>query len=162
MRHVLVPLDGSLMGESALCQAKEVLPAGGTITLVTAVEMPEIPLYGFDLVGVSTAPSYQASLEDVMTQARAYLEKVAEGLRLAGYAVQAIVQFGEPAALIVSTAGEQKVDGIVMSTHGRSGISRWLFGSVTSRVLTLSSCPVLVVPSEYHQPAFVSSVGHEM
>jgi len=162
MKHVLVPLDGSLVGESALCQAKDVLPANGTLTLVTAVEMPEIPLYGFDLVGVSNAPSYQESLEEVMARARAYLDKIAEGLRVSGYTVETIVQFGEPATIIVSTACQQLVDAIVMSTHGRSGISRWLFGSVTSKVLTLASCPVLVVPSEHHPSAFASSVGHEL
>ena len=161
MKHVLVPLDGSLIGESALCQAKEVLPANGTLTLVTAVEMPEIPLYGFDLVGVSSAPSYQATLEEVMARARAYLDKIAEGLRASGYQVQTIVKFGEPATTIVNTACEQPVDAIVMSTHGRSGISRWLFGSVTSKVLTLASCPVLVVPSERRPSAFASSSGHE-
>lgn len=162
MKHVLVPLDGSLLGESALCQAKEVLPVNGVITLVTAVELPEIPLYGFDLVGVSSAPSYQASLEEVVERARVYLEKVADGLRASGYTVQPIVQFGEPAIIIVNTACEQQVDAIVMSTHGRSGISRWLFGSVTSKVLTLASCPVLVIPSERQPSAFPVSIGHEV
>lgn len=148
MKHVLVPLDGSLLGESALVQAEEVVEMGGMITLMTAVETPEIPMYGFDVVGVATAPSYQALLEEVMMRARAYLDKVGEKLRSKGYRTQAIVQFSEPATLIVECADRLAVDSIVMSTHGRSGISRWLFGSVTSRVLTLASCPVLVVPSE--------------
>lgn len=151
MKHLLVPLDGSLLGESALCRAEEVLRGSGNITLVSAVETPEIPLYGFDLVGVTSAPSYQALLEEVLAHATAYLAKVADGLRAKGYAVDTVVQFGEPATLIVDTANARHVDAIVMSTHGRSGISRWLFGSVTSKVLTLSSCPVLVIPSEHRQ-----------
>ena len=158
MKHVLVPLDGSLLGESALAQAKEVLDANGTLTLVSAVELPQIPLYGYDLVGVSAAPSYEASLEEVVTRARTYLEKVAEWLRTSGYTVDTLVQFSEPASLIVDTACERKVDAIVMSTHGRSGISRWLFGSVTSKVLTLATCPVLVVPNERPQATSATEV----
>lgn len=153
MKHVLVPLDGSLLGEIALEQAKDVLGANGTITLVSAVEMPDIPMYGYDLVGVSAAPSYEASLSNVVERAHAYLEKIADALRKEGYTVQSLVQFGEPATLIVDTANQRKVDAIVMSTHGRSGISRWLFGSVTSKVLTMSTCPVLVVPNERLHPA---------
>ena len=59
-----------------------------------------------------------------------------------------MVQFGDPASVIVDTAGQLHVDAIVMSTHGRSGISRWIFGSVTNKVLGMAECPVLVVPSE--------------
>lgn len=148
LKHVLVPLDGSLRSERAIEHATHTLAAGGTITLVTAVELPEIPLYGFDLVGVSTAPSYQASLEDVLQRARAYLEEIAGNLRGQGFGARYSVQFGEPSCVIVDSARELLVDAICMSTHGRSGVSRWLFGSVTNKVLAMAPCPVLVVRTD--------------
>ena len=58
------------------------------------------------------------------------------------------VHVGEPANVIVETAERLKVDAIVMSTHGRSGLSRWLFGSVTNKVLSANVCPVYVIPSK--------------
>jgi nucleotide-binding universal stress UspA family protein len=145
--HVLVPLDGSDLGEEALVEAKRIIGSKSQITLVTAVDMPEIPLYGFDLVGVNDAPSYQVALEEAITRAREYLQGVVRGLELEGIQTKIVVQFGEPAAVIVETAQELKVDAIVMATHGRSGVSRWLFGSVTSKVLAIAACPVFVIPS---------------
>jgi nucleotide-binding universal stress UspA family protein len=148
LAHILVPLDGSMLGEQALKYARQVVSPESQITLITAVELPEIPLYGFDLVGASTSPSYQATLEEILEQAKAYLQKTCEELQAEGFQVKYVVQFGEPASVIVDTAVQLHVDAIVMSTHGRSGISRWIFGSVTNKVLGSAECPVLVVPSE--------------
>src|SRR5690606_5568122 len=92
-----------------------------------------------------------AVLEEVLSHATAYVSKISEGLQARGYTVDTIVQFSEPATLIVDSANARRVDAIVMSTHGRSGISRWLFGSVTSKVLTLATCPVLSIPDENRQ-----------
>lgn len=151
LEHVLVPLDGSQLGEEAVHHAKKIVSPDGQITLVSAVEMPEIPLYGFDLVGVTSAPSYQATLEDIVARANTYLENIAEELKSEGFQAKFIVQFGDPPSVIVDLAAQYNVDAIVMSTHGRSGISRWLFGSVTNKVLGMATCPVLVIPSEHRQ-----------
>jgi nucleotide-binding universal stress UspA family protein len=62
-----------------------------------------------------------------------------------------IAQFGEPASVIVDIAGRLRVDTIIMTTHGRSDVSRWLFESVTSKVLAIVTCPVLVIPSLHKQ-----------
>ena len=59
-----------------------------------------------------------------------------------------MVEAGDPATVIVETAQKLHVDAIVMSTHGRSGLSRWLFGSVTQKVLAASCCPVFVIPAK--------------
>ncbi|MFQ5530430.1 MAG: universal stress protein, partial [Gemmatimonadota bacterium] len=53
----------------------------------------------------------------------------------------------DPAHTIVAFASEQPIDLIVMATHGRTGVGRWLMGSVTSKVLRASSVPVVVVPA---------------
>ena len=149
LSHILVPLDGSQLGEHALDYARRVVGAESQITLITAVELPEIPLYGFDLVGVAHTPSYQVSLEEILEQAKAYLQKTCEDLKAEGFNATFVVQFGEPASVIVDTAAHLDVDAIVMSTHGRSGISRWIFGSVTNKVLSSAECPVFVVHSQH-------------
>jgi nucleotide-binding universal stress UspA family protein len=149
--HILVPLDGSRLSEEALAKAKHIIAPGSQITLLTAVAVPEIPIYGFDLVGVTKAPSYQAALEEVMQQAKEYLGKITESLTEEGYKVDTVVEFGNPPDVIVEFADVRKVDAIVMATHGRSGVSRWIFGSVTTKVLALAICPVLVVPSSRKQ-----------
>lgn len=147
LTHLLVPLDGSVLSESALPYARQILGPGGRISLVSAVETPEIPLYGFDLVGVSAPPSYQNAVDDLLERGKKYLDGIAEGLRADGFDAHYMVQYGEPAGVIVDLAERMQVDAIVISTHGRSGISRWLFGSVTNKVLALAPCPVFVVPS---------------
>ncbi|TFH42686.1 MAG: universal stress protein, partial [Chrysiogenales bacterium] len=76
----------------------------------------------------------------------AYLDKTADGLRKDGISVETrIVVDGEPASKILETAKEENADLIIMSTHGRSGFTRWIFGSVANRVLIHSSIPVLMV-----------------
>jgi nucleotide-binding universal stress UspA family protein len=61
--------------------------------------------------------------------------------------IQPIVEMGDPHTLIINWARDKAVDLIVMSTHGRSGLTRMLLGSVTERVLRSASCPVLAIPS---------------
>lgn len=81
---------------------------------------------------------------------RAYLDRVAKNLQLNGYEVEADVAGGDPADVILAYAEKLHVDMIVMSTHGRSGLDRLLFGSVTNKVVNHSHCPVIVVPNREH------------
>jgi nucleotide-binding universal stress UspA family protein len=147
--HVLVPLDGSQLAEQALEHARQIVNRQGRITLLTAVDVPEIPMYG--LYPPASIPDYQAAIEDALPQARAYLEQIGQELVAAGYSVSSEAQIGDAAEVIARTAQELGVDAIVMSTHGRSGLSRWLFGSVTSKVLSAKVCPVFVIPSRREQ-----------
>lgn len=62
--------------------------------------------------------------------------------------IRRVVDAGQPYATIVDCAENERIDLIVMSSHGRSGVSRMLIGSVTDKVLRAASCPVLVVPLE--------------
>ncbi|MBZ0285278.1 MAG: universal stress protein [Anaerolineae bacterium] len=148
LKHVLVPLDGSQLAEDALQHAASILGADGRMTLVSAVEVPEVPIYGY--YPPATIPDYDAAKADLLPQARAYLDGVAKNLkRLHPEMVISIeAEIGEPAEIITNMAEKYHVDAIVMSTHGRSGLSRWLFGSVTNKVLSAKPCPVYVVPSQ--------------
>ncbi len=145
LNHVLVPLDGSELAETALPEAKRLLAANGRITLVTAIDMPQIPLYGID-VPMSIATPPRNEVEESVRHAHNYLNNIATDLRVEGYDVQIVASMGEAATVIVETAEQKHVDAIVISTHGRSGITRWLLGSVTNKVLDAAPCPIHVVP----------------
>lgn len=145
LQHVLVPLDGSKLAEEALDHAVNILCPGGKITLLSAVDVPEVPVYGY--YPPATVPDYQSTVEELVPQAKQYLEAVAKQLDKPELTFCVEAQIGEPARVIAEVAARLKVDAIVMSTHGRSGLSRWLFGSVTNKVLATRCCPVYVIPS---------------
>jgi len=152
LKHVLVALDGSDFAEKALDVAQRVLGPDGKVTLVMAVQAPEPPLYiypGADALGaiVSDAEEIRSEPE----QARRYLDHVGKNLQLAAIQVDVVVGAGDPAPLIIDRAYKLGVEAIVLTTHGRSGLSRLLFGSVTEEVLRDSPCPVIVVPNREQQ-----------
>lgn len=152
LRHVLVALDGSDFAEKALDVAQRVLGPEGKATLVTAVQSPEPPLYiypGADVLGAIASDTEEMRTEP--EKMRQYLEHVGKNLRLAGIEVDVVVGAGEPAALIIDRAYKLGVEAIVLTSHGRSGLSRLLFGSVTEEVLRDAPCPVIVVPNREQQ-----------
>ncbi len=133
-RNVLVPLDGSELAECALDAARDVAEAI-TLLVVTYAATAE-PLREF------------AASEDVSTADAAgiYLDQVAG--RLAGIEVRKVTVAGTNVAEeIVDYAGANDVSMIVMSTHGRSGVGRWLLGNITDKVVRSAPVPVLVVPA---------------
>lgn len=147
LNHILIPLDGSLLAEEAIAPSKQIVNTNGKITLVSVMDMPMHWEYG--LAPTAVFEESHKVTEKLISQAKAYLEEIAAVLRADGFQVESVAQYGEPATVIVDTAVAHKVDAISMSTHGRSGFSRWLFGSVTSKVLSTSPCPVFVIPSKH-------------
>jgi nucleotide-binding universal stress UspA family protein len=146
-KNVMVPLDGSAISEEALMEARRLLDKGARITLITAVDVPELPAHGFDMYGgiVLSDSETQHQMEE---WAKGYLENTASTLIAEGYQVKSIVEIGDPPKVITDVATMERCDCIIITTHGRSGVSRWLFGSVTNKVLNIATCPVLVVPSK--------------
>ncbi len=147
--HVLVPLDGSLLARSALDYALKLIDSSGTITLLTILQPPEVPIYDFYPVTMSPQKDYEAGFTEALTHAQDYLYQITNEIQ-EKYAIniEATVEMGDPATAIIEAAAKLGTDAIVMSTHGRSGISRWLFGSVTQKVLAASCCPVFVIPPQ--------------
>ena len=84
-------------------------------------------------------------MEQIEKKAIDYLDKAGEGLRSKGAIVKTKVGTGNAADAITKAADETNADLIAMSTHGRSGISRWAFGSVTDLVLRGGNKPILMV-----------------
>lgn len=147
LSKILVPLDGSELSEQALSYAKQVVSPTGEIIILNVVDVPDFPIYTvYPVPLASPEPDYSTILNDMMTGSKEYAEKIASHLRLSGFRVKTIVESGDPPVKILNKAEALNVDAIVMSTHGRSGFSKWLFGSVTQKVLSAMPCPVIVVP----------------
>jgi nucleotide-binding universal stress UspA family protein len=141
-RRLLVPLDGSTLAEEALPHALNLARrSGGELVLLRVIVSP-YAIVAPDLVLAGTDPN----LPELNQQAQQYLDALA--VRLSGDAsVRAIVCEGPVAEAILEHAVALDVDLIVMSTHGRGGVSRWVYGSVAERVLQGSVCPVLLIRS---------------
>jgi nucleotide-binding universal stress UspA family protein len=108
----------------------------------------EVPSYASVPHGGTTvlAASIEETVRRVTDQLRAELETLAVRLDPA-HAVKTILRDGIAERVIVDVAEELFADLIVLGTYGRSGLSRWLVGSVTERVVRAAKCPVLVVPA---------------
>jgi nucleotide-binding universal stress UspA family protein len=150
LNRVLIPLDGSELAERAISYGKQILEPEGQIILLTVIEIPERVSMAF-YPAISPVPADERMIEDqFIPHAEAYLYEQADTLRDEGLNVHTVTVVDEPAAAIIRKADEFGVDAIVMSTHGRSGLGRWLFGSVTSKVLSVAEVPVFVVPGKGH------------
>ena len=147
LSQVLVTLDGSKLSERALEYAKQIVAPTGEIILLSVVDVPDFPIYTvYPMATINPEPDYSTVISDLLLSSKAYLEGIADHMRLAGFRVKTVVKSGDPANCIIEEAQERKIDTIVICTHGRSGISKWLFGSVTQKVLSAMPCPVVVVP----------------
>jgi len=132
-RRVLIPLDGSPAAVSVMERVKPWLAADAHVWLVQAS--------GFDLQDRSPLISAEER-QTLMDSLDAELAEVpAPGLTVTRMAVD-----GEPANSIVALAEEYQCDLVAMSTHGRSGWTRFLLGSVTEKVARSAPCPVLAFP----------------
>ena len=145
---ILIPLDGSKTGETALPYVEELV---SKLSPRVKVEFTLLQVVSFLTHYVAagelmTPISYtEQEMEQIRQQARDYLNKVAEGIRSEKISVEIRVGIGNAAEEIIKTADEISVDLIAMSTHGRHGISRWAFGSVTDKVLRGGHKPMLMV-----------------
>ncbi len=143
-RHILVPLDGSALAEQVLPHVHDLAAREGTtkITLLRAV--PPIFTSSVDYSGMLAASTADEQ-ESLESEARAYLERIASSFRSEGYTVNVEVSTMPAAEAILDYAESQHADLIAIATHGRSGISRWVFGSVTQKVIQAAPVPVLVI-----------------
>lgn len=146
--HILVPLDGSHLSEQVLPHvlAQASIGQDTRITLLRAM-----PFYHPALIEGQVY--FETRAEEVAAAeqaAKRYLEQIADKIRTSGYQVQIEVSHLPPAEAIVDYAEQHNVDLITIATHGRSGMSRWLLGSVTQKVLHATDVPTLVV-RPYHE-----------
>jgi nucleotide-binding universal stress UspA family protein len=148
-KKILVPLDGSALSSAVLPFVRAVAKCSGA----SAVLLRIIPEIGMRVGGVAATaqPMEQSSLffppevAEYELAARAYLDGVAAELSAAGIAVQTRIATGAVAEGILDAADEEGADLIAMSTHGRGGLSRFLLGSIASRIVHYAKVPVLLV-----------------
>jgi nucleotide-binding universal stress UspA family protein len=140
-KKILVPLDGSELARRALDQAEKLAQTFDAEIILFQV-VPFLPIYG--------SPELVTPLivdEKQKESAEKYLTQLAEELKKRGFKVTAMVRTGQQVAVeIIDFAKETGVDLIVMCTHGRSGITRWVLGSVAHKVLTRTETPILLLP----------------
>jgi nucleotide-binding universal stress UspA family protein/predicted transcriptional regulator len=145
LNRLLVPLDGSVLAERALDVARDVTSEGSTLVLVRVVPWPQSFVVEGDTERVRDA---EATAYGVKI-ATGYLDRVAARLRESGIPVetQAIVceTKGAVSRHLAVAAAAWNVDAIVMSTHGRGGVTGWLLGSVADEVVRNVDRPVLLV-----------------
>ena len=143
----MVPLDGSKLAECVLPHVEE-LAVGGMGEEVILVSVTE-RIQGYRAVSDYSQPLGERLVPEAVgkkeRQAQRYLSRVAKGLEARGIKVQTEVLLGNPAEEIAFYAENKGCDLIVMASHGRSGPSRWAYGSVADKVFKASCVPILMV-----------------
>ncbi|MFC1983320.1 universal stress protein [Chloroflexota bacterium] len=150
--RILVALDGSKVGETALPYVEDLVSKMSPdveveVTLLQVLSPITQPVVrGEAAINIPISEKEMGNRKDLAAD---YLNKVGESLRSRGAAVTARVAVGNPPEEIVKAAEEIDVNFIAMSTHGRSGLGRWAFGSVTDRVLRMGGqIPIIMVKAQ--------------
>ena len=148
-KNILVPLDGSALSERALAPALALAGhTGGQVWLMRTpvVEVAMVPTVEF--FGNYSLRGLDQAVEKARQEAREYLDGLQRARKQPHVSLHSEVVDGDPAEAILQVAAARHADLIIMSTHGYSGITRWIMGSVTERVLAHAPCPVLVIRSD--------------
>ena len=141
-RHILIPTDGSELAEHAVTNGLSLAKSlGAKVTVIIVVEP-------FDWLGAAQPGAFAefAKLtEQIKKHATSVLNRVSAAAKQAGMSCDTVqVDDVRPHQAIIATAADRGCDLIVMASHGRSGLSALVLGSVTSKVLTHTKTPVLV------------------
>jgi nucleotide-binding universal stress UspA family protein len=141
LKKLLVPLDGSIVSETALPFATALASAfQSKLILFQAVE-PLKNFAGYDTLTTLPLPKR----EDVKAAAISYLTKVQNQIKKTDFEILKEVEWGTAAESITDFAKEHQIDLICMSARGQSNINRWVFGSVTEKVLHAEEIPLFIV-----------------
>ncbi|MDO8617171.1 MAG: universal stress protein [Dehalococcoidia bacterium] len=144
INRILVALDGSELAEQALPYASALASVtGAELFLVTAM-VPHDRWIDDGVVG-----RWEQEEEAAATR---YLDVMRDRLREKGAAVRTKVVWGRAPVVISAVAEEEAADMIALTTHGRSGIARWVMGSVADKVLHTSPKPLLLVRAQEEPP----------
>ena len=137
--EVLVPYDGSDPATDALTYALEQFPEA-TVTVLHVVTLPESYWSAFG-GREDRIPGY----EEAVDRGEKLLEEASQTADAAGHEVETDLETGEPHRVIVDRAAEGGFDAVVIGSHGRTGVSRVMLGSVAEKVVRRTPVPVVVV-----------------
>lgn len=145
-RAILVPLDGSKLAEMALGPAMALAKGvGSDVILLRVVPTPEPVPEGLVTPGAPSTRQRLTVEQKEREEAERYLQQIYSQLPTAHLFFDVAVTTGYVADAIVDYANAHHVDLIVMSSHGRSGVSRWLYGSVAEKVLRGAECATMIM-----------------
>ncbi len=146
IKKIICPVDFSEPSraalQSAVALAQKYTAKIILVHVVTVFDPAPSPSYTFNHTLMDQIPQI---MEQVRENAQQALQKQADTIAQKGIAVEARVLTGTPAASIVGLADEDQADLIVMATHGRSGLSGLVFGSVAEKVVRTATCAVLTI-----------------
>jgi nucleotide-binding universal stress UspA family protein len=138
---ILVPLDGSELAESALSEALTL----GKAFVAEVIFLQVVPAAEDIIRQVATTVSIDEQWQARKDQALQYLNRVRRRPEWSGVPTRADVEMGNPAEMIIDYSQRHKIDRIVMATHGRTGLGRWVFGSVADKVLRAADRTIVLV-----------------
>ncbi len=142
IEKILVTLDGSELAEIVVTEVEK-LAAGTDVEVILLSIIPPVAAR----TAVDDGPS--VFVDELVARANAdakdYLSEVAEPLRRKGFKVRTDTRYGQVTEEIVDFARDSDVDLIAMCTHGRTGLERWIRGSVAEKVMRTAHVPVLLV-----------------
>lgn len=154
IRNILVPLDGSDLAREALTLVKTFAKSlGAAVTLVRIVPIPSGMYIASPYTPMMTQPYFDETIAVQREAAVAELDVIAGDLRAAGIAATSVVQAGSPANQLLDLLADGRYDLVVMSSHGRTGVKRWVLGSVAERLVEASHTPVLIVRAAAPSPS---------
>jgi nucleotide-binding universal stress UspA family protein len=143
LHQILLPTDFSGCANYALPYAAAIARATQARIVCVHVVEPVVPAVGY--TGLADPMPIADISEQLEDSAERELPRLTDCEDLNGLEVEQVIVHGDAAAEIVRVAGEHEVDLIVISSHGRTGLGRIIFGSTAEAVVRHASCPVLVV-----------------
>ena len=153
-QRILVPLDGSELAECVLPHVETITKGCGSreVIFIRAVEPFQRPS-GFSEVTFSEEDLKRINTESI-NLAKTYLDQIVNRVKHDNVNVKSEVLTGKAGESIAEYATKNEVDLTIIATHGRSGISRWVWGSVADRLLRSACVPVLMVRAPGCVPGF--------
>ena len=143
LRTILLPTDFSGCANYAVAYAAAIARAARAKVICIYVLEPMVPAVGY--TGLADPMPIADISEQLEDSAERELPQVVHCAELHGLEVEEVITHGDASAEIVRVATEREVDLIVISSHGRTGLGRMIFGSTAEAVVRHARCPVLVV-----------------
>jgi nucleotide-binding universal stress UspA family protein len=139
---ILIGVDDSPHSNAALDFVKSMRWPSGTQVVVLSVSRPAVVAYS--MVDAGPVSWIQEVEQEQKRESQELVSRVEQDLRKNGFQTKAQVVSGDPREVIVQTATDERVDLIVVGSHGRTGLTKLLMGSVASHVVTHAPCSVMV------------------
>lgn len=142
---ILVPLDGSQIAECVIPHITTIARStSALVELISVVEPVDIPTRG--KIALSE-DDLKAINSEAKKEAHDYLSNIAQRLDRDGVKARLVIMTGKPAESLVDYIDSNDIDLVIMATHGRSGLTKWFFGSIAEKIMRAVEIPVLLVKS---------------